>query len=80
MIGRIVHVPPEQHRCDVGPGRFTHNTDAPGTARRCDCGATWVAFRLARPVAGQMFAPGFDIRCQREGRMARWLRERKAER
>jgi hypothetical protein len=48
--------------------------DPPGTVRACSCGRTWVAYWLP-PQAG--YAAGFNVRWRREGRLARWWRERR---
>jgi hypothetical protein len=72
--GRIVHRPTGVHSCDVTERgllldeNHQHIQALPGTVWKCDCGRTFVAMPR-RP--GEMFP-----RWRREGRIARWRRER----
>lgn len=66
-FGEVIHIP-SGHECPTPHGALAVRE---GTVWRCDtCGLTWVAYRLS--LCGEMFA-----RWRREGRIARWRRNRK---
>ena len=89
----LVHAPAIKHSCDIGwetvpwlpdaypppPPGFTHRAemvhqnDPPGNVRQCqECGRCWVAVANRPGMAGVWWRP--------EGRLKRWMRERKAQR
>lgn len=87
----VVYRPKQPHHCRIipdlrsatinlpgGPATLPVKVpvdDPPGTVRRCgECGATWIAYRLP-PQSG--YAPN-HVEWRREGRLARWWRERRA--
>lgn len=74
MTAEIIHQPREQHRC--GPNRYgfwlVNTFDPPGTMRQCGmCGKTWVAYR------DELDLGYVGVKWRREGRLARWWRERR---
>lgn len=79
MTGRIVRTPDEVHSCETpsDDGWITRNRQAPwswpaGTVWQCDtCRRTWL-------VRADQLPPGYANRkgWVREGRIARWWRER----
>lgn len=88
-MSAVVYRPDSPHRCRMVPdvrnreikipgGTATvpmADFDPPGTVRACtECGRTWVSYRFP-PQGG--YAAGYDIRWRREGRLARWWRERR---
>lgn len=82
-MSEIVHKPPRVHACspgwtwDEGVGfldKGLYGTPPSpqeyprGTVWECDCGRTWVVYRVDHGI----------VHFRREGRLARWRRERKA--